>query len=76
MFNFVRIISRINVAVTAVPKVVKAFSVNSQNIRGSESSDRRSIASDWRKIGQDMERGLIQYDRELTRRAKISGTNK
>ncbi|BDZ30584.1 hypothetical protein RA086_05385 [Lactiplantibacillus sp. WILCCON 0030] len=76
MFNFVRVISRINVAVTAVPKVVKAFSVNPKNIRGSESSDRRSIASDWRKIGQDMERGLIQYDRELTRRAKISGTNK
>lgn len=76
MFNFVRIISKINPAITIMPKIANIFSIDVKSTIDSSKSARHSIANDWRKIGRDMERGLVKYDRDLTRHPKISGTNK
>ncbi|MDC6398038.1 hypothetical protein [Lactiplantibacillus pentosus] len=76
MFNFARIISKINPANTIMPRIVNLFSMNSNHVINPAKSAQRSIASDWRKIGEDMERGLIRYDRDLTRRTKFNGFSK
>lgn len=34
---------------------------------GSMSAAQKAIASDWKKIGGDMTRGVIKYDRQLTK---------
>lgn len=76
MFDFVRIISKINSAVTIIPKIVGVSAMNSGRSEDPVKSIHRSIASDWQKIGKDMERGLTQYDRALTEQVKVGGSNK
>lgn len=65
-FHFVRIISKINLAVAAISKIIGMSAMNIYRKNNSVKCTRGSIASDWRNIGKDMERGLTQYDRGLT----------
>lgn len=76
MFDIAKIISKINVTNTIIPRLVKPFSIDDKIVLKPAKSTRHAIDNDWRKVGKDMTRGLIQYDSGLARHAKINGLKK
>ncbi|BBM20620.1 hypothetical protein ACQXW1_03265 [Lactiplantibacillus pentosus] len=76
MFDIAKIISKINVTNTIIPRIVKLFSIDDKIVLKPAKSARHAIDNDWRKAGKDMERGLVHYDSGLKRYAKINGLKK
>lgn len=76
MFDVAKICSKINVVNTIIPRLVTPFSINDKIVLKPARPPRHAIDNDWRKVGKDMERGLIHYDSGLTRHAKINRLKK
>ncbi|MCT3308232.1 hypothetical protein EFP47_00780 [Lactiplantibacillus pentosus] len=55
---------------------IKDFSIDDKIVPKPAKPARHAIDNDWRKVGKDMTRGLIQCDSGLTRHAKINGLKK
>ncbi|WP_432375545.1 hypothetical protein [Lactiplantibacillus pentosus] len=76
MFDIAKICSKINAVNTIISRMVKLFSIDDKPVFKPAKSARHAIDNDWRKVGKDVTRGLIQYDSELARHAKINGVKK
>ncbi|TPR19972.1 hypothetical protein DY138_00615 [Apilactobacillus timberlakei] len=70
MSNYLKIVLNINKAfqdTMSIPFKVLFSSNKNNKIVAKSASDEDSIRSDWNKIGNDIRKGILVYDRRITK---------